>query len=74
MDFENARLCRLHEKEKQGYKGWDKKRPTDLELFESLQKDAKLLEWLWGGEHKQRALLDIANRANMLWYRTRASA
>lgn len=71
--FFNNMRTRLHEKEEEGYTGWDDEEilPAE-EMLEELIEDAKDIRVMLRHHSKneiKKAAVDIANRAMMIWYR-----
>lgn len=70
-DFTQEMKNRLHEKELLGYTGWDNREEVNgLDLISAIRKD---LDYLRNASRKafQKYCIDIANRAMMLWYRSK---
>jgi hypothetical protein len=73
-DYARSMKIRLHEKEEQGYEGWDNPNTIDsLSLISSIRSDLNEMQHA----HDDKFLklcIDIGNRAMMLWYRVKQEA
>jgi len=66
-DFQQACNDRLARKEAEGYTGWDGEHPSQ-DLVEQIITDAKIVLYA-PNKCNAKSLLDIGNRAMMLWHR-----
>lgn len=75
LKFKDEMLERLAEKENHGYTGWDNRDEiSDHHLAAQLNHDAdEILYQIKSGvlPVEKKRLIDIANRAMMLWYRSK---
>lgn len=67
--FTEAMHQRLAQKERRGYRGWDKAMPTDDLLAIGIANDLTIMRALDYDEQSARLCVDIANRAMMLHHR-----